>query len=54
MYQNQIILSLNQRSHMQYDIAEMLLFPEITLLNTEACIIMEEDAAEQRTCSLYS
>lgn len=39
---------------MQYDIAEMILFPEITLLNTKVCIIMEKDAAEQATCSLYS
>lgn len=39
---------------MQYDTAEMFIFPEITLLNTKVCIVMEEDAAEQGTCSLYS
>lgn len=41
---------------MQYDRAEMcgVFFPEITLLNTKVRIIMEEDAAEQGTCSLYS
>lgn len=31
----------------------MFLFPEITLLNTKLCIIMEEAAAEQGTCSFY-
>lgn len=39
---------------MQYDIAEMFLFPAITLLNTKVCVTMEQDAAEQGTCSLHS
>lgn len=54
MYQNKISLSLTKCSQMQYDIAEMFLFPEITLLNTKVCVTMEQDAAQQGTCSLYS
>lgn len=39
---------------MQNDIAEMFLFPEITLLNTKVCIVMEEHAGTVKELVLFT